>query len=746
MEHDSIVDANPGELGGQAQTEAESLPSQNSTANNNADGEIGDSDKMAATATATMPKALPAKVAPWATLAPQAVPVDSSDMIIETKKVKKSLVEIMAEEEEAARESRNRQEEQSFLNQALKASLQQSQEDMLLEQAMKLSMKENDDNFEVKSEEVEMLVGMGFTATQATLGLQKGGTIPSAIEWISNNPEASLGEGDTAGTTSAAAIGSKNSDIEDNRKMPPVASMPQQEDTVLSAEELAEIEKAIREADNEAGSDDYRLALEMQSEEDAKKRAANYSANSDQRTQRHQGNVRTVTRAEYLREQEGLKRPALPVHDADDDMFHHQPEAGFRINSTSLSQWTRLDSGTIVGPNNEIRTKHDVELQGLSNAQRLGYDYDEEDDRAHVGNKAYNAFRRDMQQRKVVKGVAAHGTGRAQTDSEKTKQAALDSRVRLQVARAINNGLIEEFNGCVKEGKEALVYHASKGINSDGYDVAVKVFKRISEFRNRGQYIEGDPRYDVRDFSKAGQRKQLEIWAEKDYRNLVRAFRSGVPVPKPLHYCDNMVFMRFLGQDCWPSPQIREINMKHGSRKWKVFYDQVLLALRTLYTESKLVHGDLSEYNVLVVPSNLLQDSSVGETSTIVEGDETEGGDVKSTLTDSKPPDVTELKPAPTSEQSDLTESKPAPVLDTDQVASKPEIFSKEKMAENSSNMDLHIALIDFGQAVDVRHPQADELLRRDLLRIKQFFDRMGISTLSEDEGHDFVTGVSTSL
>ena len=84
----------------------------------------------------------------------------------------------------------------------------------------------------------------------------------------------------------------------------------------------------------------------------------------------------------------------------------------------------------------------------------------------------------------------------------------MDGNVRLQISAAINAGLIDNCNGVVKEGKEALVYHADGGwkgrqalteeqsvssspgeprefVGSDGYDVAVKVFKRVVEFKGR---------------------------------------------------------------------------------------------------------------------------------------------------------------------------------------------------------------------------------------------------------------------
>jgi len=297
--------------------------------------------------------------------------------------------------------------------------------------------------------------------------------------------------------------------------------------------------------------------------------------------------------------------------------------------------------------------------------------------------------------------VATHGTGRAATDADATKGGALDQHVRLQISKAINAGIIEQCNGIVKQGKEAVVYHAVGGIrkidsidevkesdcakenetnqkdensisHNDGFDVAIKVFKRIKEFKGRGEYVNGDPRYAGRPFSSFSDREQLEIWTEKEYRNLVRAYRAEVPVPNPIQYKDNIIFMRFLGEDGWPAPQIREINLRKGSSKWTTLYEQVMGSVQRLFQDARLVHGDLSEYNILIAPNV--------------------------------------------------------------------QVDHKSKTIESKD--DLQAALIDFGQAVEVRHPKAEELLRRDLTRVKEFFVKQGVkTTMTVEDALQFVVG-----
>jgi len=154
-----------------------------------------------------------------------------------------------------------------------------------------------------------------------------------------------------------------------------------------------------------------------------------------------------------------------------------------------------------------------------------------------------------------------------------------------------------KLNGAVKEGKEAVVYHAD---GPDGSDVAVKVFKKIQEFRNRAEYITGDSRYRNVNFIKKSKQQQLELWTEKEYRNLQRARAAGVTVPIGLHFKKNIILMEFLGLEGIPWPRLKDIFFPKGHKKWKHFYAQTMASIRRTYNRARLVHCDLSEYNLLL--------------------------------------------------------------------------------------------------------------------------------------------------
>ena len=235
------------------------------------------------------------------------------------------------------------------------------------------------------------------------------------------------------------------------------------------------------------------------------------------------------------------------------------------------AQWSEGDRNSFSnGPHGGIQPRYDsVVLQG----QRSTGDFSANDDMS-------DSFKKNTTTRSANKDVATQGIGRRGSDTDARKGKAMDPHVRLQISRAIQNGLIDRCNGVVKQGKEAMVYHANEGTGSHGFDVAVKVFRRLQDFRSRADYVDGDPRFLGRSFHDATEREQLEVWTEKEYRNLVRANRAMVPVPSPLYYKENILFMRFIGNNGWPAPQIRDLEIRNGDLKWEMLYSQVMESIR----------------------------------------------------------------------------------------------------------------------------------------------------------------------
>ncbi|RNF17839.1 RIO kinase 1 [Trypanosoma conorhini] len=175
-----------------------------------------------------------------------------------------------------------------------------------------------------------------------------------------------------------------------------------------------------------------------------------------------------------------------------------------------------------------------------------------------------------------------------------TVENVMDPRTRLILYKLVNSGQLKEINGCVSTGKEANVYYAVAG---DGSAAAVKVFKTsILVFKDREKYVAGEFRFQR--YCKSNPRKMVRTWAEKEARNLNRLQDGGVLAPAVKLLRQHVLIMEFLGEDGWPAPRLKEVRFPSASALDRCYLD-VCCALRKMYGRCRLVHGDLSEYNLL---------------------------------------------------------------------------------------------------------------------------------------------------
>lgn len=175
-----------------------------------------------------------------------------------------------------------------------------------------------------------------------------------------------------------------------------------------------------------------------------------------------------------------------------------------------------------------------------------------------------------------------------------TTEQVLDARTRMILFKMLSRGAISEVNGCVSTGKEANVYHAT---SEECGDCALKIYKTsILVFKDRDKYVTGEFRFR-HGYSRHNPRKMVRLWAEKEMRNLARLHSQGVPCPRPILLRGHVLLMEFVGRDGWPSPKLKDVVLTEG--KARELYLECVLIMRKLYTKCKLVHADLSEFNML---------------------------------------------------------------------------------------------------------------------------------------------------
>lgn len=174
-----------------------------------------------------------------------------------------------------------------------------------------------------------------------------------------------------------------------------------------------------------------------------------------------------------------------------------------------------------------------------------------------------------------------------------TTEQVLDPRTRMILFKMLSRGFITEVNGCVSTGKEANVYYAV----SEECDCALKIYKTsILVFKDRDKYVTGEFRFR-HGYSRHNPRKMVRLWAEKEMRNLTRLHSNDVPCPRPILLRGHVLLMEFIGANGWPSPKLKDVTLSES--KARELYLECILIMRKLYTKCRLVHADLSEYNIL---------------------------------------------------------------------------------------------------------------------------------------------------
>lgn len=182
-----------------------------------------------------------------------------------------------------------------------------------------------------------------------------------------------------------------------------------------------------------------------------------------------------------------------------------------------------------------------------------------------------------------------------------TRQGVLDDRTDAVLRDLIRLDYVTEVHGVVSTGKEANVYGAVLLGRDDAPPTyrALKIYKtRILAFKDRERYIEGEYR-----FQKGATKgyAMVQLWAQKEFRNLSRLRQAGIPCPEPIVLRGHTILMEFLGRKGISYPKLVDVVLggDDADDQWRRLYVQLLGYMRRMYHVCRLVHADLSEYNIL---------------------------------------------------------------------------------------------------------------------------------------------------
>ena len=168
----------------------------------------------------------------------------------------------------------------------------------------------------------------------------------------------------------------------------------------------------------------------------------------------------------------------------------------------------------------------------------------------------------------------------------------------------IDDGVVDEVMRPLKSGKEASVYVVRSGDDI----ICAKVYKDMAQrsFQARVQYQEGRKvrgSRQARAMSKAtkfGRKEQETAWKNTEVDALYKLVDAGVCVPKPHGYFHGVLLMELVTDEAGHSaPRLGEVELTAEEARW--FHGELMGDVVRMLCIG-MIHGDLSEYNVLVAP------------------------------------------------------------------------------------------------------------------------------------------------
>ncbi len=168
----------------------------------------------------------------------------------------------------------------------------------------------------------------------------------------------------------------------------------------------------------------------------------------------------------------------------------------------------------------------------------------------------------------------------------------------------IDEGVIDEVVRSLKSGKEATVYVVRSGAQMR----CAKVYRNMAQrsFQKRAQYQEGRKvrgSRQARAISKStrfGRKEQEVAWKNAEVDALYQLVAAGVRVPRPHGYFDGVLIMELLTDASGaPAPRLGELELSAETAR---DYHRILIRQVVRMLCIGLIHGDLSEFNVLVTP------------------------------------------------------------------------------------------------------------------------------------------------
>ncbi len=166
----------------------------------------------------------------------------------------------------------------------------------------------------------------------------------------------------------------------------------------------------------------------------------------------------------------------------------------------------------------------------------------------------------------------------------------------------VRDGLVEKVMRPLKSGKEAAVYV----VLSEGEIRCAKVYKEANKrgFHKQALYQEGRKVRNSRQArameknSRFGRKQQEEVWQNAEVDALYKLSAAGVRVPQPYNFVEGVLLMELVvDEQGAAAPRLNDLILTHDLA---IEYHNHLIKEVVKMLCAGIVHGDLSEFNILI--------------------------------------------------------------------------------------------------------------------------------------------------
>jgi len=166
----------------------------------------------------------------------------------------------------------------------------------------------------------------------------------------------------------------------------------------------------------------------------------------------------------------------------------------------------------------------------------------------------------------------------------------------------VRDGLVDKVVRPLKSGKEAAVYV----VQSEGEIRCAKVYKEANKrgFHKQALYQEGRKVRNTRQArameknSRFGRKQQEEVWQNAEVDALYKLSAAGVRVPQPYNFIEGVLLMELVvDAQGAAAPRLNDLTL---SKELAIEYHDHLIKEVVRMLCAGIVHGDLSEFNILI--------------------------------------------------------------------------------------------------------------------------------------------------